>query len=88
MSDNVITTFKNLADTDRVDIILHTNGGDLGPVKLICNIISDFDGKVNIYVPTKAYSGGTMIALSGKKLYANTYTHFSPVDIQILVHCL
>jgi ClpP class serine protease len=73
-------------DNKNVDIILHTNGGETMSCKMISDLILNHEGKVRIYVPFRAYSSGTTIALSSTELYLGKKAFLSPADIQMYVN--
>lgn len=77
---NIYSKFKI---NDQLNIIIHSNGGDISSSDAIVNILYLHKGIVNIYIPNIAYSAGSMIALCGDNIFMNNYSLMSPVDPQI-----
>lgn len=70
-----------IKDDDEIDIFIDTNGGSFACAQMISNIITSHKGITNAYVLNKAFSGGTLIALSCTNLYMHKNAHMSPVDV-------
>jgi len=66
-----------------LSIIIYTRGGSIASSDMIVDILLNYEEPVNIYIPTFAYSAGTMIALCGDTLFMNQYSILGPVDPQI-----
>jgi ClpP class serine protease len=79
-SDGFVNAFNEFDDEQRVDVILHTTGGYVSDSKVICDVICSHKGEVNINVPMRSQSGGSEIALCGKKLFLGKHAYLSPFD--------
>ena len=66
-----------------IDIILHTPGGLVLASEQIANALSKRKGKVTVFVPHYAMSGGTMIALSADEVVMDGNAVLGPVDPQV-----
>jgi ClpP class serine protease len=66
-----------------VDIILHTPGGLVLACFQIARTIHRHPGKVTVFVPHYAMSGGTLIALSADQIVLSPHAILGPVDPQI-----
>lgn len=70
------------ADTP-IDFIIHTPGGLFLAATQIARALKDHKGKVTIYIPYYAMSGGTLIALAADKIIMSPHAVLGPIDPQI-----
>jgi hypothetical protein len=68
---------------ENIDILLNTNGGSGYNAKIMVDILMNHHGRRRVYIPYKAYSCGTLIALVGDEIYMDKNAHLSPFDGQI-----
>ncbi len=66
-----------------IDIILHTPGGLVLAAEQIANALCKREGKVTVFVPHYAMSGGTLIALAADEIVMDENAVLGPVDPQI-----
>jgi ClpP class serine protease len=66
-----------------IDLILHTPGGLVLASEQIANALSKHTGKVTVFVPHYAMSGGTLIALAADEIVMDGNAVLGPVDPQI-----
>ena len=78
--DDIIKKIKNSKINN---IILDTTGGSILSNDILINFILTSKIKLNIYVPRKAQSAGTLLALSANNLYVDKDAYLSPTDPQI-----
>ena len=78
--DDIIKKIKNNKINN---IILDTTGGSILSNDILINFILTSKIKLNIYVPRKAQSAGTLLALSANILYVDKDAYLSPTDPQI-----
>ncbi len=72
--------------TDRelpLDIVLHTPGGLVLAALQIARAIEAHKGKVTVFVPHYAMSGGTLIALAADEIVMCKHSVLGPVDPQL-----
>jgi ClpP class serine protease len=82
-SEEVIRAI-HLTDPDMpLDIILHTPGGLVLASLQIARALSRHPGKVTVFVPHYAMSGGTLIALAADEIIMCEHAVLGPVDPQI-----
>jgi Serine dehydrogenase proteinase len=67
----------------RIDIILNTCGGSIESSDTMIKLLLLYDGIINVYIPHRAMSAGTLMALMGDKIYMNKYSILSPTDPQV-----
>jgi ClpP class serine protease len=82
-SEQVLRAIQ-LTDPDLpIDVILHTPGGLVLASEQIAKALCKHPGKVTVFIPHYAMSGGTMIALSADKIVMDPNAVLGPVDPQV-----
>ena len=66
-----------------IDLIIHSPGGLVLAATQIARAIHGWKGKVTVFVPHYAMSGGTLIALAADKIVMSEHAVLGPVDPQI-----
>lgn len=66
-----------------VDLVLHTPGGLVLAATQIARAINQRKGKVTVFVPHYAMSGGTLIALAADEIVMSEHAVLGPVDPQL-----
>jgi ClpP class serine protease len=66
-----------------VDLVLHTPGGLVLAALQIARAIHKHPGKVTVFVPHYAMSGGTLIALAADEIVLSPHAVLGPVDPQL-----
>lgn len=65
-------------------VILHTNGGVVEEVRNIVQVLRTHYDYVYFLVPVCAMSAGTVLALSGDKIYMDYFSRLGPIDPQLV----
>ncbi|MEY2545773.1 MAG: hypothetical protein QOG48_890 [Verrucomicrobiota bacterium] len=74
----------HLTDSDiPLDLILHTPGGLVLAAMQIARAIFKRKGKVTVFVPHYAMSGGTLLALAANEIVMSEHAVLGPVDPQL-----
>jgi ClpP class serine protease len=74
----------HLTDADvPIDLVLHTPGGLVLASVQIARAIQAHKGKVTVFVPHYAMSGGTLIALAADEIVMDCHAVLGPVDPQL-----
>jgi ClpP class serine protease len=82
-SEEVLRAIK-LTDPDwPIDLIVHTPGGLVLAAGQIAHALKRHRGKVTVFVPHYAMSGGTLIALAADEIVLDPNAVLGPVDPQI-----
>src|SRR6202043_1337694 len=82
-SEEVLRAIQ-LTDADvPLDIILHTPGGLVLAALQVARAIRAHKGKVTIFVPHYAMSGGTLIALAADEIVMSRHAVLGPIDPQV-----
>jgi len=66
-----------------LDIVLHTPGGLVLASTQIARAINAHKGKISVFVPHYAMSGGTLIALAADEIVMSEHAVLGPVDPQL-----
>jgi ClpP class serine protease len=69
-----------------IDIVLHTPGGLVLAAEQIARALRDHPGRVTVFVPHYAMSGGTLIALASDEVVMDPHAVLGPVDPQLGNH--
>ena len=67
----------------RLSVILETEGGFIEVVERIYAVFRTHYMEVDFIVPNYAYSAGTVLALSGDRIFMDYYSVLGPIDPQI-----
>jgi len=82
-SEAILRAIK-MTDPDMpLDLILHTPGGVLLAASQIARALKRHRGKVTVFVPHYAMSGGTLIALAADEIVMDENAVLGPVDPQL-----
>jgi len=82
-SEAVLRAIRLTPADQPIDVILHTPGGLVLAAEQIARALLDHKGKVTVFVPHYAMSGGTMIALAADEIVMDPNAVLGPVDPQI-----
>ncbi len=66
-----------------IDLILHTPGGLVLAAEQIAWALRSHPGKVTVFIPHYAMSGGTLIALAADEIVMDAHAVLGPVDPQL-----
>ena len=75
--------WKESSDKKDIDVLIHTYGGDANVGYLLGQIIHNFVDKITFLVPNYAFSGGTLLCLSGVGIELGSFAQMSPLDLII-----
>jgi ClpP class serine protease len=82
-SEAVLRAIRFTAPDQPIDLILHTPGGIVLAAEQIAKALVEHKGKVTVFVPHYAMSGGTLIALAADEIVMDANAVLGPVDPQI-----
>lgn len=82
-SEEVIRAIHMTDPEIPLDIVLHTPGGLVLAALQIARAIHMHPGKVTVFVPHYAMSGGTLIALAADEIVMSRHAVLGPVDPQL-----
>jgi ClpP class serine protease len=79
----VLRAIRLTPDERPIDLILHTPGGLVLASEQIARALIGHKGRVTVFVPHYAMSGGTLIALAADEIVMDPNAVLGPVDPQI-----
>ena len=82
-SEAVLRAIHMTDDDLPLDLVLHTPGGLVLASLQIARAIKQHKGKVTVFVPHYAMSGGTLIALAADEIVMSPHAVLGPVDPQL-----
>ena len=82
-SEAVLRAIRLTPPDQPIDLILHTPGGLVLAAEQIAKALVEHKGKVTVFVPHYAMSGGTLIALAADQIVMDANAVLGPVDPQI-----
>ncbi|MBI4454372.1 MAG: ATP-dependent Clp protease proteolytic subunit [Acidobacteria bacterium] len=82
-SEAVLRAIRLTPPEQPIDLILHTPGGLVLAAEQIAHALVEHKGKVTVFVPHYAMSGGTLIALTADEIVMDPNAVLGPVDPQI-----
>jgi ClpP class serine protease len=82
-SEEVIRAIHLTDDDVPIDMVLHTPGGLVLPSTQIARALKKHRGKVTVFVPHYAMSGGTLLALAADEIVMSEHAVLGPVDPQL-----
>jgi len=82
-SEAVLRAIRFTPPEQPIDVILHTPGGLVLASEQIAKALIEHKGKVTVFVPHYAMSGGTLIALAADEIVMDPNAVLGPVDPQI-----
>ncbi|ROH89024.1 serine protease [Stagnimonas aquatica] len=91
IAPDCIPLFVDLLDqigpTKKISLILHTNGGHTSAAWRLINLIRTFCDELEVLIPLKALSSGTLISIGADKIIMTKQAALGPIDPS-LVHAL
>lgn len=82
-SEDVLRAIHMTDDEVPLDIVLHTPGGLVLAALQIARAIRAHKGKVTVFVPHYAMSGGTLIVLAADEIVMCRHSVLGPIDPQL-----
>jgi ClpP class serine protease len=82
-SEAVLRAIRLTPPDQPIDVILHTPGGLVLAAEQIAHALINHQGKVTVFVPHYAMSGGTLLALTADQIVMDPNAVLGPVDPQI-----
>jgi ClpP class serine protease len=82
-SEQILRAIKMTGSEVPIDMILHTPGGLALASEQIAHALNRHKGKVTVFVPHYAMSGGTLLALAADEIVMDENAVLGPVDPQL-----
>jgi ClpP class serine protease len=84
IAGDVVDLFVDLLDeigpTKKISLILHTNGGQTSAAWRVVNLIRTFCDELEVMIPLKALSAGTLISLGADRVIMTKQAALGPID--------
>jgi Serine dehydrogenase proteinase len=71
---------SQIGPRERIDLVLHTSGGDTLAAYGICQLLREFCKRLGVLVPFRCHSAGTLIALGADEIVMTRGGTLSPID--------
>lgn len=82
-AQEVLHAIKMTGEDVPLDLVLHTPGGIVLAALQIAQAVREHKGRVTVFVPHYAMSGGTLIALAADEIVMSKHAVLGPIDPQI-----
>lgn len=79
-----IENIRKNSKEKHLTVMLETRGGFMETVERMVSVMRKHYGSVSFVVPNYAYSAGTILVLSGDRIYMDYYSVLGPIDPQYL----
>jgi len=81
--DIISDHLNEIGETEKISLYLYTCGGDLSAAWTIINLLKHYCKTLEIIIPRKAWSAGTLIALGGDNIVMTKNSFLGPIDPSI-----
>ncbi|MCY3985608.1 MAG: serine protease, partial [Candidatus Dadabacteria bacterium] len=78
--DPFVDLLEKIGPTDRISLILHTNGGHTLAAWRLVNLIRMFCEDLEVLIPLKALSAGTLISIGADRVIMSKQAVLGPID--------
>jgi ClpP class serine protease len=82
-AEKVLNAIRTTPSEQPIDVILHTPGGLAIAALQIARALRTHPGRVTVFVPHFAMSGGTLVALGADEIVMSEHAMLGPIDPQI-----
>ena len=81
--NGLMNAMHGLDKSKGLDFIIHTGGGDTMASEAIANYMQNMFSDIDVFVPTYAMSGGTLIACAANRIIMGKHSNLGPTDPQL-----
>lgn len=78
--DLMVDHLDEIWPAKKISLILHTNGGDTAAAWRLVNLLRTFCDDLEVIVPSKALSAGTLICLGANRIVMTKQATLGPID--------
>lgn len=78
--DIFVHHLDTIGPTKKISLVLHTNGGHTAAAWRLVNLLHTFCDELEIIIPNKALSAGTLISLGANKIVMTKQAALGPID--------
>jgi len=83
-AESILRAIRSVPPGKPIDMIIHTPGGILFSAYQIAKALKEHKGRVTVFIPHYAMSGGTLIALGADKIVMDKDAIIGPIDPQLI----
>jgi hypothetical protein len=83
-----VSVLDEMGPVPKLSLVLHTNGGHTTAAWRLINLIRSFGDEVEVIVPDKAMSAGTLMALGANRIVMTKQAALGPIDPSLSGHPL
>lgn len=83
-----VSLLDQIGPTSKISLILDTNGGQTSAAWRLINLIRSFCDDLEVIIPTKAMSAGTLMALGADRIVMTKQAALGPIDPSLDGHPL
>jgi ClpP class serine protease len=84
--DLFVDLLDKIGPTNKISLILHTNGGSTLAAWRLVNLIRTFCDTLEVLIPLKAFSAGTLISIGSDLLVMTKQAALGPIDPSVNNH--
>lgn len=78
--DPFVDLLERIGPTERISLLLHTNGGDTLAGWRLVNLLRMFCDELEVLIPLKALSAGTLISIGADRIIMTKQATLGPID--------
>src|SRR4029079_16711109 len=78
--DLFVDLLDHIGPTKKISLLLHTNGGQTSAAWRLINLIRTFCDELEVLIPLKALSAGTLISLGADRIVMTKQAALGPID--------
>lgn len=78
--DLFVALLDEIGPTEKLSLILHTNGGSVSAAWRLINLVRTFCDHLEVLIPSKAMSAGTLMTLGADKIVMTKQAALGPID--------
>lgn len=78
--DPFVDLLEHIGPTERISLILHTNGGQTLVAWQLVNLLRMFCEELEVLIPLKALSAGTLISMGANRIVMTKQATLGPID--------
>lgn len=79
-ANTLIRVASGLGANEKIDLIIHTDGGSMGAAKRLALVLREVTDDLNVLVPFKAKSAGTILAISANRIEMGFGAELGAID--------
>lgn len=83
-----ISLLDKIGPTKKISLVIETNGGQTSAAWRLINLIRSFGDEVEVVIPNKAMSAGTLISLGADRIVMTKQAALGPIDPSLPNHPL